>query len=96
MWKAILDDGTVVLESDGTPWGTIKRRVKRLGYIHKGTEIMLPEGETEYLRANSASTSIHGGDVTIESKWVGFRTSDNKVFKLRFNEMTGNVSVEVE
>jgi hypothetical protein len=96
MWQAVLDDGTTVSEAAGAVWGDVKGRVKLLGFAHKGLEVWLPGGQQEYMRANSASVPIHGGEAVVESRWIGFRTKSGKVFKLRFDEKTGNMSVEAE
>jgi hypothetical protein len=96
MWKATLDDGTTATEESGTPWGLISQRVRGLGFVHQGVEFSLPLGQKEYLQAKSAAAPLCGGKVQIESRWIGFRTQDGKVFRLRFHEASGNVSVETD
>ena len=96
MWKAILDDGTIVTEEEGTNWRHICARVSRLGFVQGDREFWLPAGQKEYLQSKSAVAPLSGGAIQIESRWIGFRTQDDKIFRLRFQEESGDVSVEVD
>ena len=96
MWRAVLDDGSVVSEESGAKWPDIKNRVSGLSYVMNGVAYSLPPNQKRYLRADSASVFLTGGEATVDSRWIGFETHSGAVVKLRFHLATGNVSVEVE
>lgn len=96
MWRAVLDDNSVVSEDSGVKWSDIKNRVSGLSFLFNGVTYTLPPSQKRYLRADSASASLIGGKVTIESRWIGYETHLGSVIKLRFHLASGHVSMETE
>jgi hypothetical protein len=94
MWQARLDDGTVATEATHK-WASIKSRVVGLSFIKDGATYSLPEDQQEYMRAKTGSAPLMGGEITVESEWIGFRDNGGRVVKLRFFS-SGNMAVEVE
>jgi hypothetical protein len=94
MWQARLDDGTVATEATHK-WSSINSRVVALSYIKDGVTHSLPENQPEYMRAKTGSAPLTGGEVTVESEWIGFRDMSGRVVRLRFYS-SGNMAVEVE
>ena len=49
----------------------------------------------EYIQAKTASVDLGGNNIEIESRYVGFSLGNN-IVKVRVNEKTKNISIEVE
>jgi len=96
MWKAwILEDGELKEVCEGQrPWNEIKCRVVRLGIEWRGRFIELPRNMAEYGQAKSASASIAGGQITIESRWIGYR-KDGQWVRLRCFEANDQAQIEI-
>ena len=94
-WIAILGDGTVLSESDGVPWGEAKDRAVGLSISIGGTTVALPRNMKPYVQGKTASCPFFGGDVKIESRWIGFDAPSGDRIVARVSEATGNVSIEV-
>jgi hypothetical protein len=95
-WVATLDDGSTRSEFDGTIWAEVKRRVVGLCLVAKGTVVTLPVGMRSYTQGKTASCPVCGGDITIESRWIGFYAPSGDKITTRVDEATGKVSIEVE
>lgn len=94
-WTATLDDGSMVMESDdGADWNGIADRVVGLKMNVDGIWYRLPDGMQSYIQAKTVSAPIGGGELTIESRYIGFRDGD-KEYCLRVDEHTRNVSIEI-
>jgi len=94
-WIAKLSDGRVVTENDNVPWSSIKDDVIWLG-LERGDfpVISLPEKQKSYLQGKTASCSLVGGSIEVESRWIGFETESGVVIKIRVQEASGCISVE--
>ena len=95
MWEATLDDGTIA-NAERCRFGEIKDKVKSLRFIYAGVVHKLPDNQPEYLCAATASASLGGGEATVESRWIGCRTADGRIIRLRFSALKNLVSVETE
>ena len=95
-WVATLNDGTKITEKD-TNWANVdKDQIKTLGFmLENGKKIDLPENMDEYGQAKTASANINGSDFQIESRYISFKLGNNTV-KVRVNEISNNISVEIE
>lgn len=95
MWKAKLKDGQEVSEIN-TKWSDISQNVTELLLVTKNNQIItLPRNMSEYIQAKTASAEMGSNNVQIESRYVGFKLGNNTV-RIRVNEKTNNISIEVE
>ena len=95
MWEADLDDGTTVSGNDGIKWSEIKDQVVGLRFTTPGgTTHSLPSGQKRYMRATTGSFVPANDKISIESRWIGFETHSGEIFRLRFYDKSGNISVE--
>jgi hypothetical protein len=96
-WKAMTKDGKEILEGQAS-WTSIKNNIKQLALtIPNGPTILLPKNMEEYFHAKTASAELGGTgkDITIESRYIGFKIGNN-IVRIRVNEKTQNITVEVE
>jgi len=99
-WRAELKNGDFINEFERVHWNNIKDDVVGLHLIidyGDGTKqvISLPSNCEEYIQAKTASAPLTGGDVTIESRYVGCK-KNSQLLRLRINELTNNISLEFE
>ena len=59
-------------------------------------KVLAIENQPEYFCASTASAPLGGGEAVIESRWIGCRTQDGKIIRLRFSVSRNKVSVEIE
>jgi hypothetical protein len=93
MWKAKLKDGKEVNENN-CKWPDIKNEVKELSLVINNKTITLPNNMEQYHQSKSASASLGGNNIEIESRNIGFSLG-NKVIAVKVNEKTNNISIEV-
>jgi len=92
-WVATLDDGTHASEGS-CDWNDVSFRVVGLKMNVNGTWYSLPDGMESYVQAKTASAPMGGGEITIESRYIGFRNGNHE-YCLRVDEHTHNVSIEI-
>ena len=93
MWTAKLKNGQIVSETTHK-WSEVKERIDRLSYIYNGTTVNLPPS-SEYIQIKSASASLTGGEIEVESQTVGFKVGDKKIL-LRFNFKDNKIETIIE
>ena len=93
MWIAKLSDGRVVSGSSAA-WGDVRDSVIGLSYDHNGTVHRLPDGQPGYFFHNTASADM-SGVVRLESRVIGCKLGNGTVVKLRFQQGSGEVVVEI-
>ena len=78
-----------------TNWAKLdENEVSELSLNIDGQVISLPN-DMEYIQGKTASAFIGGGTTQIESRYIGFRLGNNTI-KIRVNEKTHNINIEVE
>ena len=82
------------VSASDSKWGDIKHSVIGLSYIHRGVEHTLPSGQTNYIFFNSASASINGSNLKVDSKVIGCTLSNNTIITIRFHEDSGEVVID--
>jgi hypothetical protein len=95
MWEATLDDGTIA-NAERCRFSEIRGRVKSLRFLYAGIVHKLPDNQQEYFCASTASAPLGGGEATVESRWIGCRTKDGRLIRLRFSATRNMVSVETD
>ena len=93
MWKARLKNGTEISELN-SKWDDVKNDVVELLLITNDNKIIYLPKNLEYTQFKSASCSMGGNDMQIESRVVGFKMGD-KMVNIRVNEKNGNINVEI-
>lgn len=81
-----------------TRWPDIENNVKELLLITNSNQIItLPKNMEKYVQAITCSADLSSGakNVQIESRYIGFSLGKN-IVKIRVNEKSNNISVEVE
>ena len=95
-WKARTKDGKEVSELDGTKWIDVKDDVTELLMsTNDGRFIFLPKNMDKYIQAKTASAELGSNNVTIESRYIAFELGNN-IVRIRVDEKTNNISVEVD
>lgn len=94
-WKAMTEGGEMHMEGSAK-WEDIKDRVKAMSLTINANQqhITFPQGY-EYIQAKTASADLSGENVQIESRYIGFKLGNN-IVKVRVDEKTNNISIEVE
>lgn len=92
-WEGIDDSGNKITEND-INWELVKNRIKELSFNNNGTIISLPKN-LEYIQGKTASASLGSGKINILSRYIGFKCRNN-IFKVRIDEITNNISIEIE
>jgi len=92
-WEAIDDHGNPVNE-DEINWDLVKDRVSQLSLRVGEQTITLPK-DMDYIQGKSASASLGSSQITVESRYIGLRIRNN-IVKIRVDEKTNNISIEVE
>ncbi len=94
-WHVILKNGKSLNENN-CKWSDIKNDIEELS-LHipsKNQKITLPKGYT-YDQAKTASANLNGQNASIESRYISFQLRNN-IVKIRVDENTNNISIEVE
>ena len=93
-WKAKLKDGREVTENE-SKWSDVSDQISELGLVlNNGIEIKLPSNMEKYAQAKSASATIGSDNIEIESRYIGIFLGNN-IVKIRVDEKTNNISLEV-
>lgn len=95
MWKAKLKNGEIVSELTHD-WTDIKNDVIELILLTKNQQVItLPKNMEKYFQSKTASADLGGNkNIEIESRTIGFFLG-NSLIKIRVNEKTNNISVEI-
>jgi len=95
MWKAKTKDGKEVSELN-TKWDDVKDNIAELLLITRDNKIIyLPRNMESYVQFKTASAELGQKNIQIESRVVGFKVGNN-IVKIRINEKTENITVEVD
>jgi hypothetical protein len=95
MWKAKLNDGREVSELN-TKWEDVKENVVELLLITNDNKIIyLPKNMKGYTQFKSASAELGSKGIQIESRVVGCKVGNN-IIKIRVDEKTNNIKIEVD
>lgn len=94
-WEADINDGSCIKESDNVLWSSIKENVVGLRLKSDDTVLInLPSGMGKYTQGKTGSCGLFGGEIKIESRWIGFENNSTGV-KIRRSENDGRIDVEV-
>jgi hypothetical protein len=95
-WKAMDKEGNEYGDLQGDKWVDVRDKVVKLGMQTKdGRWIFLPRDMEEYVQAKTASSVVGSNHIEIESRYIGFKLGNNTI-RVRVDEKTGNISIEVE
>ena len=75
-------------------WELFKSHAAHLRLDNDGQMISLP-AEMEYVQGKSASANLGSSKITVLSRYIGFKIGNN-IVKVRVDEQTNNISIEVE
>jgi hypothetical protein len=92
-WEAIGKNGGEITEED-INWDLVKNKVIKLSLNNNGQIITLPH-HMEYVQGKTASAFLNSDKIKIESRYIGI-TLGNNIVKVRVNEETNDISIEVE
>ena len=94
-WVAKTKNG-IIGELGSQKWSDVENDIEELSLDIPANEqrITLPKG-LEYIQAKTASADLNGQNATIESRYIGFKLG-NSIVKVRVDEKTNNISVEIE
>ena len=92
-WMATTKDFNEISE-ENYEWKNVKNNIKSLKLDNNGQIISLPEGRI-YTQAKTASADLGDGNIQIESRYIAFELGNNTI-KVRVDEKTNNISIEVE
>ena len=94
-WKATLKNGQSCSEKD-SDWHSIKDEISALSLVlENNQEISLPKNMPEYIQAKSAMANVGSSDIQIESRYIGIKNGNNTI-RIRVNERTQNISLEIQ
>jgi len=91
-WEA-KENNNLINESE-INWELVKHRINELMFNNNNQIITLPKN-MQYVQGKTACASIGSNKVTIESRYIGFILGNN-IIKVRIDEKTNNISIEVE
>jgi len=96
MWKAKTKDDREVSELN-TKWTDVKDNIKDLLLIANDNRIIyLPKNMESYVQFKTASAEIgNAKTASIEARVIGFKLGNN-IVKIRVDEKTNNINVEVD
>ena len=95
-WKAKTKDGREISELDGIKWTDVKDNISELALAtNDGKFIFLPKNMEKYTQFKTASSSLGSNNIEIESRSIGCKLGNNTI-KVRVNEKTNNINVEIE
>jgi len=94
-WSVITKSGEVKNENN-SKWSDVENDIEELSLNipSKQQKITLPKG-LEYIQAKTASADLNGQNTTIESRYLGMKLG-NSIVKVRVDEKTNNISVEID
>lgn len=92
-WIANTSKGEIS-EGEGD-WTSIKDDIKLLRLELNGKTVSLPKDMKEYVQFKSASGDFSTGKIEVLSRVIGFKLGNNYI-KLRVDEKTDDITVEVE
>lgn len=92
-WLGRDKQGNIIYESNCS-WKNAKDNLSALSFDNNGQTIMLPEN-LSYVQGKSASANIGSGEVTVESRFIGFLLGNN-IVKIRIDEKSNNIRIEIE
>ena len=94
-WIAKTKDGKELSEADGAMWDESQNNIAKLEFNNDGQIISLPENMEAYIQAKTASADLGSKKVQIESRYIAFKLGNN-IIKIRVDEKTNNISVEID
>lgn len=93
MWEATLKNGTKASEMTHK-WREIKNDIDTLICHYNGTVLIFPPSD-EYIQYKTASASLMGGQVDVESQTIGYVLNGKKtLFRFDFKSKKVNIIVE--
>lgn len=94
-WRAVTKNGDVRNEQS-VKWSDIENDIEELSLVINSNQqrITLPKGY-KYIQAKTASADLNGENAVIESRYIGVIIGNN-IVKVRVDEKTNNISVEIE
>ena len=94
-WSVITKSGEIKNENN-SKWSDVENDIEELSLNipDKQQKITLPKG-FEYIQAKTASADLNGQNTTIESRYLAIKLGNN-IVKVRVNEKTNNISVEID
>lgn len=93
MWKAKTKDGREVSELN-TKWEDVKNNISEFLLVKNNQTIYLPKN-MKYVQFKTASAELGSNNIQVESRTIGFCLGNN-VVKIRVDEKTNNINVEIE
>ena len=95
MWKAKTKNGKEVSELN-TKWNDVQDNIEELLLITPKNQIIyLPKKMEKYVQFKTASAELGKNNIEIESRVIGFHLG-SKIVKIRVNEKTNNITIEVD
>ena len=95
IWKAKTKNNKEVSELDSS-WTDIQDDIAELIMVTDSHQIIkLPKNMEKYIQAKTASAELGTNVVEIESRYIGFKLGNN-IVRIRVDEKTKNISVEVD
>jgi len=95
-WIIETKDGQIIKELESNGWDDIvPENIKKVQLDIDGQTISLPENMTEYIQAKTASADLGSNNIQIESRYIAFKLGNN-IVRIRVDEKTNNISVEVD
>ena len=94
-WSVITKSGEIKNENN-SKWSDVENDIEELSLNipDKQQKITLPKG-FEYIQAKTASADLNGQNTAIESRYLAIKLGNN-IVKVRVNEKTNNISVEID
>jgi hypothetical protein len=94
IWKAKTKDGKEVSELNSS-WVDVQDNISELIMVTNSHQVIkLPKNMEKYIQAKTASAELGSNNVEIESRYIGFKMRNN-IIRIRVNEKTNNISVEI-
>ena len=97
-WRGYTKDGGIISEALGAKWDECKNEVVRLELVlMEGDQeqvINLPKGY-ELIQGKTAIGDLSTGKCDIESRYIAIKLGNN-IVRIRVNEKTNNISLEIQ
>jgi hypothetical protein len=94
MWKVKTKDGKEINEQNSS-WTDVKDSISELSLVTNDNKIItLPKNMESYVQFKSASANLGSNNINIESRTIGFKLGNN-IIKIRVDEKTGNINLEI-
>jgi len=95
LWKVRTKDGQEHSELN-SKWNDVKDNIAEMVFTgNDGKTIYLPKKMESYVQFKTASAEIGKNNVQIESRVIGFKIGNN-IVKIRVDERTNNINIEIE